>query len=152
MRRRTILSAGLILAAPALVPALAQNRGTPPHEWVFGSWIGGQFPPGEIAGQQCQGSATVIFPRDVVMRASALEVAYRQRIIETVALVPDGLEFRFLPPAPTGGSFGGRSPPDAGFGCDNNPNLLRVRRRGPDEIIFPGCVEFPSTLRRCRPA
>lgn len=134
------------------MPALAQTRPPPPHEWIFGSWIGGQFPPGEIAGQECLGGATVIFLRDVVLRASAIDVAYRQRLIETVALIPDGLEFRFVPATPAGGAFAGRPPPDAGFGCDGNPNLLRVRRRGPDEIVFPACNEFPSALRRCRPA
>ncbi len=148
MRRRSVLSAGLFLASPAL----AQPRPAPPHEWAFGSWIGGQFPPGDIAGQECLGGATVIFLRDVVLRASALDVAYRQRLIETVALIPDGLEFRFVPAGPGGGAFQGRPPPDSGFSCDGNPNLLRVVRRGPDEIAFPGCLEFPSVLKRCRPA
>jgi hypothetical protein len=148
MRRRFFLSTGLLLAAPAL----AQPRQALPHEWVFGSWLGGQFPPGEIGGQECLGGATVIFLRDVVLRATALDVAYRQRLIETVAPIPDGLEFRFVPAGPVGGAFGNRPPPDAGFGCEGDPNLLRVRRRTADEIIFPGCNEFPSPLRRCRPA
>jgi hypothetical protein len=46
-------------------------------------------------------------------------------------------------------AFGGRVPPDGGFGCSGNPNLLRVERRGPDEITFPDCSEFPSPLKRC---
>ena len=149
MQRRSLLSASLLLATPALAQSARQ---APPHEWIFGSWIGGQFPPGDTQGQECQGGATVIFLRDVVLRASALEVAYRQRLIETVALIPDGLEFRFVPFGTSGGSFNNRPAPDAGFSCDNNPDLLRVRRRGPDEIAFPGCLEFPSVLRRCRPA
>jgi hypothetical protein len=122
----------------------------PPHGWLFGVWTGGQFPPGDTDSQACYGAATVIFLRDVVMRSSPLDVAYRQRIIETVAAMQDGgLEFRFVPAAPPGGPFGGRVPPDVGFGCDDNPNLLRIERRGPNEIAFPNCREFPSVLRRC---
>ena len=62
---------------------------------------------------------------------------------------PNGLEFRFTPAQPVLSAFGGRVPPDAGFGCGDNPNLLRVERRGPDEIVFPNCTEFPSPLKRC---
>ncbi|WP_236571761.1 hypothetical protein [Rhodovarius lipocyclicus] len=152
MRRRTLLT-GSALAATGLLalPAIQADaqRAAPPHEWIFGSWIGGQFPPGDGASQECFGAATVIFTRDVVLRASALDVAYRQRVIETVALIPDGLEFRFAPAGPAGGVLSSRVPPDIGFSCDGNPNLLRVQRRGPNEIAFPGCIEFPSILRRC---
>ena len=95
------------------------------------------------------GSPTVIFTRDVVMRATALDTAYRQRTIETVALQPNGLEFRFIPLQPMPGPLGARLPPDIGFGCGDNPNVLRIERRGPDEIVFPGCNEVPSALRRC---
>ncbi len=145
MLRRTML-AGM---AALTTPAIAQRPG-PPHQWVFGMWIGGQFPPGDIAGAECAGGATVIFTRDIVFRATALDVQYRQRIIETVALIPDGLEFRFVPAGPVGGgAFGARVPPDIGFSCEGNPNLLRVRRVNDNEIVFPGCVEFPSALRRC---
>jgi hypothetical protein len=146
MRRRFLL--GGLLAAPGLMlsgPARAQRpRTPPPHAWVFGSWTGGQFPPGDGTGPECVGAPTVIFTRDLVMRATALDLTLRQRVIETVALTANGLEFRFTPLAP------GRIPPDFGFGCASNPNLLRVERRGPDEIIFPGCSEFPSLLRRCK--
>jgi hypothetical protein len=131
-------------------PQAPRSEG-PPHEWLFGVWTGGQFPAGtDTDTQACYARATVIFLRDVVLRASALDVPLRQRLIETVAVPPGGgLEFRFVPPAPLGGPFGGRVPPDAGFGCDGNPNVLRVERRGPDEIAFPNCGEFPSPLRRC---
>ncbi len=149
MRRRFLL--GGLVAAPGLAlpplaaPALAQRpRTPPPHAWVFGSWTGGQFPPGDGSGPECVGAPTVIFTRDLVMRATALDLTLRQRIIETVALTPNGLEFRF---APLGQ---GRLPPDFAFGCASNPNLLRVERRGEDEITFPGCTEFPSALRRCK--
>ncbi|RVT95301.1 hypothetical protein EOD42_17105 [Rhodovarius crocodyli] len=148
MRRRTLLAAASLLATPAIRRAEAQ-RPAPPHSWIFGSWIGGQFPPGDGNTTECFGGATVIFTRDVVLRASALDIAYRQRVIETVALIPDGLEFRFAPAAAQGGVLASRLPPDIGFSCDNNPDLLRVQRRGPNEIAFPGCVEFPAILRRC---
>ena len=84
------------------------------------------------------------------MRSSALDIAWRQRVLETVAATGEtGLEFRFAPAMAMGGPFGARVPPDAGFGCDGNPNILRVQRRGPDEIVFPNCAEFPSPLKRC---
>ena len=149
MRRRALLLT-LPLAAPFVASAAwAQNRQGPPHEWVFGSWTGGLYPPNDWDSPACFGSPTVIFTRDLVMRATSLDTAYRQRTIETVALQPDGLEFRFTPLQPLQGPLGARMPPDAGFGCGGNPNMLRVERRGPDEIVFPGCNEFPSPLRRC---
>ncbi|MBX9753070.1 MAG: hypothetical protein K5Q68_26015, partial [Roseococcus sp.] len=83
--------------------------------------------------------------RDVIMRVSSLDFAFRQRAIETVGLTPDGLEFRLVP-------VPGRAPLEIGFGCDANPNLLRVQRRGPDEVVLPGCGEFPGPLRRCKTA
>lgn len=135
-------------ASPAPPPAAAAPQG-PPHEWVFGAWTGGQFPPGEGDTPACFGSPTVIFTRDVVLRAAALDTVYRQRTIETVARQPDALEFRFSPMQPVPSPFGNRVPPDAGFGCGGNPDALRVERRGPDEIVFPNCSEFPSPLKRC---
>jgi hypothetical protein len=125
------------------------SRAAPPHEWLFGSWTGGIFPASDTDGPRCFGQPTVIFTRDVVLRASALDVAYRQRAIETAAAMPEGVEFRFLPAAPPGGAFGSRLPPDFGFGCAG-PDLLRVERRGPHEIVFPGCdAQFPFPLKRC---
>lgn len=148
LRRRSFLPVltGL-LAAPAFAPNLAQGqpRQGPPHEWMFGSWTGGIFPAVDTEGPGCFGNVTLIVTRDVIMRVSSLDLAYRQRAIETVALLPDGLEFRLVP-------VGGRPAPEMGFGCDGNPNLLRVTRRGPDEVLLPGCVEFPSALRRCKTA
>ena len=129
--------------------AQQQPRQGPPHEWMYGAWTGGQFPPGEGDSPACFGGATVIVTRDVVMRSTALDTAYRQRTIETVGQTPNGLEFRFSPAAPIVGPLGARMPTDAGFGCDGNPNLLRVERRGPNEVVFPKCSEFPSPLKRC---
>lgn len=144
-----LLALGLPLAA-ATEDAAAQQRQGPPHEWALGVWTGGQFPPGDNDTQACFANATVIILRDVVMRASALDVAWRQRLVETVASSAEGgLEFRFAPATPVGGPFGGRVPPDIGFSCSGNPNVLRIERRGPDEIAFPNCAEFPSPLKRC---
>jgi hypothetical protein len=133
---------GLALAQPAL----------PPHAWIFGTWTGGQFPAADASGPACFGSPTVIFTRDVILRATALDLTFRQRAIETVAATANGLEFRLAPLMAAAGAAGGRIPADYGFGCGGDPNLLRVERRGPDEITFPGCSEFPSPLRRCQPA
>ena len=151
MRRLALL---LALAAPlagAGDDAGAQaNRPGPPHEWVFGPWTGGIFPVSEVDPTVCFGSPTVIFTRDVVMRVSAFDLAYHQRHIETAATLPDGgLEFRFVSSAPAARALGGRLPPDIGFGCGGSPDLLRVQRRGPDEIAFPDCNDFPSPLKRC---
>lgn len=139
LRRRSLL-----LAAPALAtPFLARAQSGPPHEWLFGSWTGGIFPAVDTQGPGCFGNVVVIFTRDVIMRMANLDIAYRQRLIETVALTADGVEIRLV-------SQGGRMLPESGFGCDNNPDLLRVVRRGDDEIVFPNCFDFPSALRRCR--
>ncbi len=145
--RRALLPAALAtLAAPAVITAArAQPRPGPPHAWVFGTWTGGIFPAVDTEGPGCFGNPIVIFTRDVVLRAASLDVAYRQRFIETVAVTPDGLEFRFVPVQMPGG----RMPPEIGFGCEGNPNLLRVVRQSDNEIAFPNCTDFPATLRRC---
>ncbi len=151
MRRWALMLALALPLAAAEDAGAQQRRGAPPHEWIFGVWTGGQFPAGDTEAQACYGAATVIFLRDVVLRSTPLDVAYRQRLIETAAATPKGLEFRFVPAAPQATPFGLRVPPDAGFGCGDSPNLLRVERRGPHEIVFPDCREFPSPLRRCTP-
>ena len=141
---------GLVVAmALALGSSAGAQQGDPPHAWVFGSWTGGLFPPGDTSGPRCTGQPSVIFTRDVVMRSSVFDVPYRQRLIETVATSPDALEFRLVPAAPQSGPLGSRLPPDIGFGCPGGPNTLRVERRGPDEIVFPNCADFPSPLQRC---
>jgi hypothetical protein len=145
--RRWVLGVGL--ACLLAGSGVAQPRGEPPHAWVFGSWTGGLFPAGETTGPRCTAQPSVIFTRDVVLRASVLEVPYRQRLIETVTASPDALEFRFVAVPPQSGPLGRGVPTDMGFGCRAGVNALRVERRGPDEIIFPDCAEFPSPLRRC---
>ncbi|MFC3000704.1 hypothetical protein [Falsiroseomonas tokyonensis] len=144
--RRWILVAA---AAMALGGSAGAQQGDPPHAWVFGSWTGGIYPPGQTSGPSCTGQPAVIFTKDVVLRASVFDVAYRQRLIETVATSPDVLEFRFVPVTGPSGPLASRTPPDIGFGCVTGPNTLRVERRGPNEIVFPNCAEFPSPLQRC---
>lgn len=142
---------GMLVMAMALAlgGSAGAQQGDPPHAWVFGSWTGGMFPPGETHGPRCTGQPSVIFTRDVVMRASVFDVAYRQRLIETVATSPETLEFRLVPVPAQSGPLGSRLPPDIGFGCAGGPNSLQVERRGPNEIVFPNCRDFPSPLVRC---
>lgn len=138
----------LILVAPLLaVGASAQERPPAPHEWLFGSWTGGIFPPTDTESPRCYAQPTVIFTRDIVFRAALLDPSYRQRLIETVATRDDTATFRFSPAAPP--NMASRLPNDFGFGCPGGPNELVVERLGPNEIAFPGCREMPSRLRRC---
>ena len=139
LTRRSLPLLGLGLLA---TPALAQ-RPLPPHGFLFGAWTGGLFPAVDTEGPACFAQVTLIVAPDVVMRASSLDVAYRQRLVESVALTPDGVEIRFSP-------VPGRPIPEGGFGCAGNPNLLRVSRRGADEIVLAGCSDFPFPLRRCK--
>jgi hypothetical protein len=142
MKRR--LACSLILAAPFLARPAPAQQPVAPHEWLFGSWTGGMFPAADTIGPRCTAQPTVIFTRDVVLRSGLLDPAYRQRIIETVVTRADGATFRFTPlPG------GARLPPDIAFGCPAGPDVLEVRRIGPDEIAFPECRDFPSPLRRC---
>jgi hypothetical protein len=143
--RRPLLLAALALALP--LAGAAQNA--PPHAFLFGAWTGGLFPPLDRHGPACLGQPTVIFTADVVMRASLTDVAYRQRLVETVSVTQDRFEFRLVPATPQLGPFGVRLPPDVGFGCPGGANVLRVERRGENEIVFPDCTDFPSPLLRC---
>lgn len=141
--RRFLTLASLTLALA--VPAAVAQQPAPPHEWLFGAWTGGVFPPADNSNPRCLGQPTMIFMRDVIMRATPLDFAYRQRLIETVAAREDGVDFRLTPvPVP-----GGRIPPDFAFGCAGGPDSLTVERRSPDEIVFPNCAEMPFPLRRC---
>ncbi|HTW26933.1 MAG TPA: hypothetical protein VME92_07390 [Acetobacteraceae bacterium] len=152
---RSILAAALMLLAAGAGPAAAQT-GTPPHAWLFGEWTGGMFPvpAGGVTADVCLAQPVVIFTRDVVLRATLTELLFAQREVETVRATPDGAEFRFRPassPLPGGTMLGIAPPPRAvGFGCES-PDVLHVQRRGPNEIVFPGCAEFPNPLVRCTP-
>lgn len=144
MKRR--LACSLILAAPFLARTAPAQQPVAPHEWLFGSWTGGMFPAADTIGPRCTAQPTVIFTRDVVLRSGLLDPAYRQCIIETVVTRADGATFRF---SPLPGAGMARLPPDIAFGCPAGPDVLEVRRIGPDEIVFPDCRDMPSPLRRC---
>lgn len=144
-----VLPMTLPLAATQAQQPGQSPPGGPPHAFLFGAWTGGIFPAADNEGATCFQQPTVIFTRDVVMRVSSLDIAYRQRFIETVAPRPDGgVDIRLVAPQASVPLVGGRIPPDAGFSCPD-PALLRVERVGPDEIRFPDCAEFPAPLRRC---
>jgi hypothetical protein len=150
MRRAAPLTAILLLATLSL-PAHAQTT-LPPHAWLFGAWVGGIFPPpSSVNAQECLAQPVVIFTRDVVMRSVITDVTYVQRQVETARVTPEGTEFRFTPPvAPVSANPFTPAPGanDVGFGCIS-PDILRVQRRGSNEISFPGCSDFPYPLVRC---
>lgn len=145
---------GLAACAAPLQPAAAQTGGAP-HAWLYGAWTGGIFPvtPG-LTQQACLAQPTVIFTRDVVMRSTLTEVTFTQRVIETARNSPAGTDFQFAPAvdpvAATSRGLLGMEPPKpaAGFGCESS-DVLHVQRRSENEIVFPGCQEFPSPLVRC---
>jgi hypothetical protein len=144
------LLAAILLLAPTHQPHAQATAPAPPHAWLFGAWTGGLFPaPSGITAQQCLAQPTVIFTRDVVMRATLTDPTYAQRVIETARLTTDGTEFRFVAgPPPTSNLLGLSMPPIIGFGCES-PDVLHVIRRGENEITFPNCAEYPYPLERC---
>lgn len=150
MRRAVLLSLALLLAAPA--PS-AFSQGQPPHAWLFGTWTGGLFPPpSSMSTQACFSQPTVIFTRDLVMRATLTEQTLVQRVIESARAVTGGSEFRFAAAtaaAPTNTRILGTGEPQmTGFGCPTADDLT-VQKRGENEIAFPGCTDFPYPLVRC---
>lgn len=155
MRRCTWLVLCLFLTLPHL--AVAQPANELPHGFLFGAWTGGIFPPPTtLSGRECLANPTVIFTRDVVMRAVVTDVAYSQRLIETVRDTGRGVEFRLLPSQVPSMSSGGMFSPmpnmagmEIDYGC-GDPGILRVQRRGDNEIAFPNCTEFPYPLVRCQ--
>jgi len=148
MRRLILLSLASLLLAAA--PASTFAQGQPPHSWLFGSWTGGIFPPPPgLSATACFSQPTVIFTRDLVLRATVTEQELSQRVVETARASTAGVEFRF---AVTGSGavprvFGGGAG-RVGFGCES-PDVLNVQRRGENEIAFPGCADFPYPLVRC---
>lgn len=136
-------------AAPHVAPAFAQ---APPHAWLFGAWTGGMFSaPANVPAEACLGQPTVIFTRDVVMRAQLGSQDYVQRAITSAQTRPGLTEFRFTPaPKPIGAGMLGLpgAPEMMGFGCAS-ADWLPVKRISNDVIEFPGCPEFPFPLRRC---
>ena len=148
MRRAVLLSLGFLLLSP--VPsAFSQPQPQPPHAWLFGTWTGGLFPPpSSMTTQACFSQPTVIFTRDLVMRAVLTDQRLVQREIETARAMPGGAEFRFAAPIAAPRLFGGTGEATIGFGCAS-PDDLVVQRKGENEIAFPGCGEFPYPLVRC---
>ncbi len=149
MRRFAVPLLALLLLS---MPTRPHAQGLPPHAWLFGAWTGGLFPaPSGLTAQECLAQPTVIFTRDVVMRATLISTTYVQRVIATARLTPTGTEFRFSaapPPEPGSRLLGLNTTPEPGFGC-SSPDELHVVRRGENEITFPGCADFPYPLLRC---
>lgn len=143
-----------LMLPPLVLPqvATAQSAKDLPHSFLFGAWVGGVFPPPTtLSGRECMAHPTVIFTRDVVMRANMMEVTFTQFMVETVRDSGRGLEFRLLSAsgAPmSAGALGGGPAADPGFDC-GDPGLLRVQKRGENEISFPNCGEYPYPLIRC---
>ena len=145
----------LVLLSCALAPSTrAQSPTLPPHSWLFGAWIGGLYPPPATVGaEECLSQPTVIFTRDIVMRATLTELTFTQREIDTARATATGAEFRFLAPvqpAAEGGPLFGPpgGTPVVGFGCET-ANVLHVLRRSENEISFPHCSDYPYPLIRC---
>jgi hypothetical protein len=151
MRRFALLLAAALVLTPA-APRAQTAAPAPPHAWLFGAWTGGIFPaPSAMTAQQCLAQPTVIFTRDLVMRATLTEATYVQRLIETARLTVNGTEFRFeaAPVPPANANLLGLTPPmTVGFGC-SSPDVLHVVRKGENEITFPDCADFPYPLVRC---
>ncbi|MDQ2804333.1 MAG: hypothetical protein M3Y41_17245 [Pseudomonadota bacterium] len=155
--RRTVahLLAAFALLASLAHPAGAQApvpapTGAVPHAFLFGIWTGGLFPvPSAVSAQACLAQPSMIFTRDVVMRATLTDVLYIERLIETARGTGNGIDVHLVPATPqqaatlvAGGSTG------LGFGCDS-PNLLHIQRLTNNQITFPGCKDFPFPLVRC---
>lgn len=140
-------------AAPRAAQApRAAARGGPPHAFLFGSWTGGLFPvqAGSLTAASCLASPTVVFTRDLVLRATLTDPVYLQRQDETVRTSPRGAEFRFISQGggPAASALGIEPAGSTGFGCED-PDVLHVERRSENEIAFPGCADFPNPLVRC---
>lgn len=149
MRRFIPFGAMLLAASIAAVPAGAQ-RGSPPHAWLFGTWTGGLFPAApHVSARTCQAQPAVIFGQDAVAHASLTLPGMIQRVIETAKAAGNRVDFRFVPvsDAPPG-LLGQPDLAATGFGCES-PDVLHVERKGPNEITFPGCRDFPNPLVRC---
>ena len=137
-----------------LVLSLASGGATraqqAPQTFLLGAWTGGLFPaPTVISARDCLAQPTVIFTRDVVMRATVTDVLYIQRLVETARGTGNGVEFRFSPAgAPATPGLTGFAQGDTGFGC-GNPDVLEVQRISQNEIRFPGCKDFSFPLVRC---
>ena len=153
MRRIACVLTTLALALPAQAQMQMQSNQVP-QSWLFGAWTGGLFPPPRVlSAQECLALPTVIFTRDIVMRAVITDQFYGQRLVETARGTAEGIEFRFTPGPVTAPVTPFNPSPEAatgvvGFGCIS-PDILRVQRRTENEITFPECKDFPYPLVRC---
>lgn len=154
MRRNILIAlavvAGvLVLSAPRPIAAQSTHL---PQAFLLGSWTGGLFPPPSmVSAEQCLTQPTVIFTRDLVLRASLTDQFYTQRLVETARGTGNGIEFRFAassPQASTPAFPGLAGAGGTGFGCDD-PNVLHVQRISQNQVRFPGCRDFPFPLIRC---
>jgi hypothetical protein len=146
------IAISLMVAVTSTSPAYSQPTGAPPQAFLLGAWTGGLFPaPSVLSAQQCLAQPTVIFTRDVVMRATYTDAFYVQRLVETARGTGNGVDFEFSPsaaPAAAPGLPGFTGGGTTGFGCESN-DVLHVQRITTNQIRFPGCRDFPFPLVRC---
>lgn len=142
----------------AMAADAAAQPAAPPHAWLFGAWTGGLFPPvPNPTAETCLAQPSVVFTRDVVLRATLTDVIYIQRVVATARTRGQRTDFTFAPlPAQSGaatdpltGLQSAAASSGQGFGCAGGPDELHVERKSANEIIFPGCADFPNPLVRC---
>ena len=142
----------MVAVSTSTSPARSQPSERPPQAFLLGAWTGGLFPaPSVLSAQQCLAQPTVIFTRDVVMRATYTDSFYVQRLIETARGTGNGVDFLFSPspaPAAAPGLPGSTGDAVTGFGCESI-DVLHVQRITSNQIRFPGCSDFPFPLVRC---
>ena len=149
---RSVIALAVVALVAGIAPVRSQQSTGVPQAFLLGAWSGGLFPaPSSLSAAQCLAQPTVIFTRDVVMRATYTDAFYVQRLIETARGTGTGVDFQFstaAAPAAAPGlpSFTGGG--EVGFGCES-ANELHVQRITPNQIRFPGCKDFPFPLVRC---
>ena len=143
------------LLALAIAGDAAAQSGPPPHAWLFGAWTGGLFPAAQhLTAEACLAQPSVVFTRDVVLRASLTDATYVQRVVATARASTGRTDFTFASvPATSGATDPLTGLPTTGsaaqgFGCAG-PDELHVARVSANEITFPGCADFPNPLVRC---
>jgi hypothetical protein len=149
MRRLLAVVLAVLVAGAGAGSARAA---APPHAGLFGEWTGGLFPaPQHPSAEVCRAHPTLVFMQDVVLRATLTDVTYQQRVVATARVVGDRVDFTFAPLPPSSATDPLTGQPVAaagGFGCAG-PDELHVLRRNANEIVFPGCADFPNPLVRC---
>ena len=98
MQFRAALIAPLLAAALVAAPPSDHSHAQSniPQAFLLGSWTGGLFPaPAVLSAEQCLLQPTVIFTRDVVLRATLTDQFYIQRLIETARGTGNGVDFHF---------------------------------------------------------